>query len=179
MAFAKIRFAAQCLASISALAPAAAFADTAVIGTLQCHVSGGVGLILVENQALDCVYQGIHGGKTSHYIGRLMNVGADIGISGPGLMTWEVVAAVKQPGLGDLAGDYAGLQGSVSAGAGMGAAVLVGGSQNAFSLQPVSFSLNTGLNISAGFGKVNLQYMPVTPAPQPRKIKREKASPPK
>jgi hypothetical protein len=92
MAFAKIRFAAQCLASISALAPAAAFADTAVIGTLQCHVSGGVGLILVENQALDCVYQGIHGGKTSHYIGRLMNVGADIGISGrsPRAQAWAL-----------------------------------------------------------------------------------------
>jgi hypothetical protein len=171
--FSKARQGARATAVIAALLPAAALADSAVIGTLQCHISGGVGMILMENQALDCVYQGIKGGKPSHYIGRLTNVGANIGINGPGVMTWEVVAAVKQPGPGDLAGDYVGAQGDVAVGAGVGGALLVGGSQNAFSLQPVSFSLNSGLDLSVGFGKISLQYMPVTAAPPLHPFKRK------
>ncbi len=156
----------------ASLLPASAFAEGAAIGTLQCHISGGVGMILMENQALDCIYQPMRGGRPSHYIGSLTNVGANIGINGPGVMTWEVVASVKQPAPGDLAGSYVGAQGDVAVGAGAGGAVLVGGSQNAFSLQPVSFSLNSGLDLSVGFGKITLQYMPVTPAPVLVKFKR-------
>jgi len=173
MEFSKARETVRGLAVIAALLPATAFAGGAAIGTLQCRISGGVGMILMENQALDCVYQGARGGKPSHYIGRLTNVGANIGINGPGVMTWEVVAAVKQPGPGDLAGDYVGAQGDVAAGAGVGGALLVGGSQNAFSLQPVSFSLNSGLDLSVGFGKISLQYMPVTAAPPLQPFKRK------
>jgi hypothetical protein len=173
MVFSRTKRAVRGLAVIATLLPATGFAQGAVIGTLQCRISGGVGMILIENQALDCVYQGVRGGPGSHYIGRLTNVGANIGINGPGVMTWEVVAAVKQPGPGDLAGDYVGAQGDVAVGAGLGGAVLIGGSQNAFSLQPVSFSLNTGLDLSIGFGKISLQYMPVTPPPPIVKFKRK------
>ena len=81
-----------------------------------------------------------------------MNVGANIGISGPGRMVWAVVAATNQVVPGALAGDYVGAQGSVAAGAGAGGAVLVGGSNNAISLQPISVSVGTGLNVSAGLG---------------------------
>ncbi|ARN80756.1 DUF992 domain-containing protein [Methylocystis bryophila] len=172
MVFCRARNLLRNAALIVAFAPAAAFSQTAAIGTLQCHISGGVGMILVENQALDCVYQGLRGGVPSHYIGRLTNVGANIGINGPGVMTWEVLAAVKQPAPGDLAGDYVGAQGDVAVGAGAGGAVLLGGSKNAFSLQPVSFSLNSGLDLSVGFGKISLQYMPPTPAPALVKVKR-------
>ena len=172
MIFSRARHAAGGFIMMASLLPATASAEGAAIGTLQCHISGGVGMILMENQALDCTYQPIRGGRPSHYIGRLTNVGANIGINGPGVMTWEVVAAVKQQAPGDLAGDYVGAQGDVSVGAGVGGAVLVGGSQNAFSLQPVSFSLNSGLDLSVGFGTISLQYMPVTPPPILVKFKR-------
>lgn len=145
--------------------PAMAAAQTAQVGTLQCHVSGGVGLILIENQALDCVFQDIQGDPPAHYIGRLTNVGANIGISGPGLLIWSVVAASNTLAPGALSGDYVGAEGSVAVGAGAGAAVLVGGSNKTISLQPVSVSLGTGLNVSAGIGNVSLQYMPITPPP--------------
>jgi len=173
MIFSRARQAVRGLAALAALLPATAFAEGAVIGTLQCHISGGVGMILMENQALDCVYQPMRGGRPSHYIGSLTNVGANIGINGPGVMTWEVVAAVKQQAPGDLAGSYVGAQGDVAVGAGVGGAVLVGGSQDAFSLQPVSLSLNSGLDLSAGFGKISLQYMPVTAAPSLQPFKRK------
>jgi hypothetical protein len=153
-------------ASFSAmLAPAASLAQSSRVGVLQCHLSGGVGMILAENQALDCVFKLEHGGPPSHYIGRLTNVGANIGISGPGKMVWAVVAATNEIGPGALAGDYVGAQGSVAVGAGAGGAVLLGGSNNTISLQPISVSVGTGLNVSAGIGNVSLQYMPVTPPP--------------
>jgi hypothetical protein len=165
MIFLKFKPALCAAAVIVSLAPAAASAQSARVGALQCHLSGGVGMILAENQALDCVYKSDAGGPASHYIGRLTNVGANIGISGPGHMIWEVVAATKTVGPGALAGDYVGAQGSVAVGSGAGGAVLVGGSNNTISLQPISASIGTGLNLSAGLGNLNLQYMPVTPPP--------------
>ncbi len=78
-----------------ALTPHAAFAQSAEVGTLQCHLSGGVGMIIIENQALDCVFNDASGAPPSHYIGRLTNVGANIGISGPGQLIWTVVAATR------------------------------------------------------------------------------------
>ncbi|TLG78696.1 DUF992 domain-containing protein [Methylocystis sp. B8] len=150
-----------------ALAPSVAKAQSVQVGTLLCHVSGGVGMILVENQALDCVYVDAQRNPPQHYIGRLTNVGANIGISGPGQMIWTVLAATNSIQPGALAGDYIGAEGSAAVGAGAGAAVLVGGSNKTISLQPVSVSLGTGLNVSAGIGNVSLQYMPVTPPPPP------------
>jgi hypothetical protein len=152
-------------AALPVLAPAAASAQSSKVGVLQCNLSGGVGMILAENQALDCVFKNQAGGPPSHYIGRLTNVGANIGISGPGKMVWAVLAATNEAAPGALAGDYVGAQGSVAVGAGPGGAVLVGGSNNTFSLQPISISVGTGLNVSAGLGNLNLQYMPVTPPP--------------
>jgi hypothetical protein len=148
---------------VLSLTPAAS-AQTAKVGTLVCHISGGVGMILMENQALDCVFTD-KGGATSHYIGRLTNVGLNIGVSGSGQLVWGVLAATDTVGPGALAGDYAGAQGSVAVGAGVGGAVLVGGSGKTISLQPISVSAGTGLNLSAGIGNVSLQYMPVTPPP--------------
>ncbi len=156
-----------------AFAPTTTSAQTATVGVLQCHLSGGVGMILIENQALDCVYKGLSG-QPQHYVGRLTNVGANIGISGPGVMIWNVLTATNKVGPGDLAGDYAGAQGSVAVGGGVGGAVLVGGSGNSISLQPVSVSVGTGLNVSAGIGNISLQYMPVTPPPPFHPVKRGK-----
>lgn len=154
-----------------ALAPISAFSQIATVGVLQCHLSGGVGMILFENQLLDCVYKGLSA-PPQHYIGRLTNVGANIGVSGPGEMIWDVVTAATKVDPGQLTGDYVGAQGSVAVGAGGGGAVLVGGSHKSISLQPVSVSVGSGLNLSAGFGNLNLQYMPVTPPPPSHPIKR-------
>jgi hypothetical protein len=151
-------------AFLALLAPGVASAQSLKAGVLQCHLSGGVGMILMMNQSLDCVFKSNSGNRT-HYIGRLTNVGANIGISGPGRMVWGVLAASNDLAPGALAGDFVGAQGSVAVGAGAGGAVLVGGSNRSISLQPISVSVGTGLNVSAGVGSLNLQYMPVTPSP--------------
>jgi hypothetical protein len=59
-----------------AMAPISALGQIATIGMLQCHLSGGVGMILIENQALDCVYKPLSG-PPQHYIGRLTNIGGE------------------------------------------------------------------------------------------------------
>src|SRR6266436_5157719 len=51
---------------------------------------------------------------------------------------------------GSLSGTYIGATGSATVGVGVGANVLVGGSGNSISLQPVSFEGSTGLNVAAG-----------------------------
>jgi len=155
-----------CAISLMAtLVSGSALAQTGRVGSLQCHLSGGVGMIIAENQAVDCVYQDASGAPPEHYIGRLTNIGANIGVSGPGALVWGVVAATGSIGPGALAGSYIGAQGSVAVGAGPGGAVLVGGSNNTISLQPISLQTESGLNLSAGLGGLNLQYMPATPPP--------------
>ena len=150
---------------MAALMAGPALAQSGRVGSLQCHLSGGVGMIIAESQALDCVYQDASGAPPDHYIGRLTNVGANIGVSGPGALVWAVVAATGSIGPGALAGNYVGAQVSVAVGAGPGGAVLVGGSNDTISLQPISLQVETGLNLSAGVGDLNLQYMPATPPP--------------
>jgi hypothetical protein len=57
---------------------------------------------------------------------------------------------------GALAGTYAGVGAQASAGAGLGANVLVGGTGRAFSLQPLSIEGLVGLNIAGGITTVTL-----------------------
>jgi len=64
-----------------------------------------------------------------------------------------------------LSGTYTGVGAQASAGAGVGANVLVGGTGRAFSLQPVSISGQTGLNIAGGVTTVTL----LPPPPPPMK----------
>lgn len=152
-------------AVLAAFSPLAASAQSRA-GVLQCAVSGNPGMVVVDERALDCVFEDGAGAPPAHYIGHLTNVGANFGVSGPGELVWAVVAASGAVGPGALAGDYVGANGSFAVGAGGGGAVLVGGSDKTFSLQPLAIQVGTGLNVAAGFGSLELQYMPMTPAPR-------------
>jgi hypothetical protein len=71
-----------------------------------------------------------------------------------------VVAPVAAMRPGALAGSYAGTTASATVGVGLGANVLIGGSNNTIALQPLSIEGNTGLNVAAGIAAITL-----TPAP--------------
>jgi hypothetical protein len=58
---------------------------------------------------------------------------------------------------GSLAGTYAGASSNVSAGLGLGSAVLIGGSNDQVALQPLSIETNTGVNVAAGIAELNLR----------------------
>lgn len=155
-----------CLAA--ALAPGAAFAGDRV-GVLECDLSGSPPSIGVDTQSLDCVFEDEEeGAHPSHYVGTLTREGANIGVHGPGIMVWGVIAETNHIGPGALAGDYEGAGASLKLGVGGGASALVGGTGNMISLQPFTAHGGTGLGVTAGIESLSLAYAPDTPAPRLR-----------
>ena len=75
-------------------------------------------------------------------------------------MVWSVVAPTLNPAPGSLSGSYGGVTASATVGIGVGANVLVGGSNNTVSLQPVSVEGGTGLNVAGGFASMSLAFQP-------------------
>ena len=144
---------------IAALAAPASAQSAVKVGTLSCNVASGFGFIFGSSKALNCTYSGV-GGQYEHYMGNITKFGADIGYTSGGIIVWTVVAPVAAMHPGALAGAYAGATGSATIGVGLGANVLVGGSNNTIALQPLSIEGNTGLNVAAGVASIQL-----TPAP--------------
>ena len=138
------------------LATTPALAKSGVkIGMLTCNVAGGVGMIIGSNKAVDCIFEGTIG-QREHYKGSIGKFGLDIGVTGKGVMAWAVFAPGKLKA-GALAGKYAGASAEASVAVGLGANVLVGGSQNSIALQPVSVQAQTGLNLAAGVAGLTLK----------------------
>lgn len=143
-------------ASVLALGAGAAQAQSRPIqiGTLDCDVAGGVGLIVTSQKQMRCVFR--RKGRDEIYVGRITRYGLDIGVTGPGRMVWTVFAPTTGVGRGALAGGYAGAAAQATLGAGLGANVLVGGGRRSFSLQPVSVQGQTGLNLALGVAGLDL-----------------------
>lgn len=126
------------------------------IGVLECRGGASVGFIVGSVTNLGCVLRG-DGRRDEPYVATIRKVGLDIGITQETALAWAVFAPVEQFGPGDLAGNYAGAQGSASVGVGLGANVLVGGSQNSVALQPLSLQGSTGLNVAVGLEGLELR----------------------
>ncbi len=137
--------------------PARAQANVRV-GTLSCNVAGGWGFIFGSSKSLRCTFSGAPG-HYDHYAGSISKFGVDIGYTQGGVLVWGVFAPTTSLAPGALSGSYVGATGSATVGVGVGANVLVGGSHRTISLQPVSIEGNTGLNVAAGIGAINLRYV--------------------
>ncbi len=132
-------------------------ADNGVkLGMLVCDVSGSVGLILGGTESAICNFQGPNG--LENYKGRITQVGIDIGVTAGAVMSWAVFAPGKV-NRGALAGTYAGATADAAFAVGLGANVLVGGSQSTIALQPVSIEGQAGVNIAAGLATFKLEYV--------------------
>ena len=151
---------------------AAASAQGARAGVLQCNVSGGTGFIITSSKALDCFFERDGGGQPEHYFGTVNRFGIDFGFTGPGKLGWVVLATGAYPGPGSLQGVYSGVGGGATVGVGVGANVLVGGNGGSLSLQPVSVSEQLGLNVTAGVGQMTLDYAPLPPPDAPARHRR-------
>ena len=134
------------------------------VGTLDCHVGGGWGVIVGSSRRLDCTFKGVEGSgvaaRNESYHGRITKIGADIGYRAAGKLAWAVFLPTGDVGPGALAGDYGGATASATAGVGVGANALFGGSHNSVSLQPLSIEGSTGLNVSAGIAGISLKPGP-------------------
>jgi hypothetical protein len=112
-------------------------------GTLTCDISGGVGFIIGSQKALNCAFVPAVPGPPEFYAGVLSKLGIDIGATTGGVMLWAVYAPTSRPA-GALAGNYGGASAEATVGAGVGANVLVGGSNRTIQLQPLSVQGQTG-----------------------------------
>ncbi len=147
------------LALLLASAPAAAQSQ-AKVGTLSCDVSAGIGLFIVQKQSMSCTFTPDRGGVISHYTGQIVEYGIALGAVERGRLVWGVIAATEGIASGALAGSYAGVGAEATAGLGLGANVLVGGTGRAFSLQPLSIEGQVGVNLAAGVTTLTLASAP-------------------
>ncbi|HEY7842133.1 MAG TPA: DUF992 domain-containing protein [Bradyrhizobium sp.] len=126
------------------------------VGVLECRGGTSIGFIVGSVTNLGCVLR-IEGVPEDRYIATIRKVGLDLGITEDTALAWGVFAPVARLGPGDLAGTYAGAQGSASLGVGAGGNVLVGGSNNSIALQPLSLQGQVGVNIAAGLESLELR----------------------
>ena len=125
------------------------------VGTLTCSMSASIGLIVGSQKNVNCVLKGQPGEPEEAYSGTMTTIGLDIGVTSGGVIVWTVFADTDRYA-GMLAGTYTGATAEVSIAAGLGANVLVGGSNRTVALQPLSLQGQVGLDIAAGIGQLEL-----------------------
>jgi Protein of unknown function (DUF992) len=146
-------------AAIPAMATVSASAqERTQVGDLTCDISGGLGLIFGSQKTLNCTFMPAIPGPVEHYAGTLTKLGVDIGATAGGVMVWLVYAPTNR-GAGALTGSYGGATAEATIVGGLGANVLVGGSNRTVELQPVSVQSQAGLNIAAGVAGIDLHWV--------------------
>ncbi len=125
------------------------------VGSLTCNVAGGVGFVFGSSRTLNCLFTRTDG-TAERYEGTIRRYGVDVGFTRDSTIVWMVFA----PGSiapGSLGGEYAGPTAQGTVGVGLGANVLLGGSSNQITLQPVSVEGSVGLNAAAGVAAMSLR----------------------
>jgi hypothetical protein len=114
-----------------------------------------MGLVLGSHKLMSCSFTPDGEGRREDYDGSITKFGLDLGLTRGSRMVW-VVFTKTVAGPGFLAGDYFGASGEATVGAGLGANVLLGGSNRTVTLQPISLSGQTGLNLAIGVAALQL-----------------------
>ena len=148
--------AATVLVATSAAAQAQQPMQRVQVGILECRGGASVGFIVGSVTNLGCVLR-VDGMPEDRYVATIRKVGLDLGITQESALAWGVFAPVARLGPGDLAGNYAGVQGSATLGVGAGGNLLVGGSNNTIALQPLSLQGQVGISIAAGLESLELR----------------------
>lgn len=128
------------------------------VGVLDCVVEGGSGFIFGSTKDVSCTYTPADDGQKETYFGAIKKYGIDIGKTDVTYMKWGVFAPTAnefRPGA--LVGDYYGVSAEATAGAGVGANALIGGSNKTISLQPISVSGQKGLNFALAVSQLELR----------------------
>ena len=142
--------------AIAAMSPAGA-SETVAVGHLDCGIKGGVSFIFGSTRELRCVFRSRLNTEGELYEGQIKKYGLDVGMTNTARLTWVVLAPTDLPvNEGALMGRYVGVAADASVGLGGGANVLIGGSNDTVSLQPVSVQEQTGLNAALAVAEVLL-----------------------
>jgi len=125
-------------------------------GTLSCDVSGGIGMIIGSQKTMTCRFEPVAPGWIPEaYSGSITKFGLDIGATAGSVMVWAVFAG-GSPAPGALAGEYGGATAEATVAVGLGANVLVGGSNRTIALQPLSVTGQAGINLAVGVAVLRL-----------------------
>jgi hypothetical protein len=143
-------------AAVAMPIPTMAAREHTKVGTLTCDISAGIGLIVTSKKNVACIFTPTQRGRREVYTGSITKFGLDIGATAGGEMIWAVYAPTNRH-FGALAGHYGGASGEATVGAGVGANVLVGGSDRTVTLQPVSVQGQVGLNLAVGVAGLDLR----------------------
>ncbi len=133
-----------------------AMAAKAQAGTLTCKGGAGVGMVLGSKKHYDCVFKPVKG-PSENYEGSVTKIGLDLGFTSKVTIVWAVFSSSNELTPRALVGDYVGANADASFGVGVGTKILVGGSKNSVSLQPLSVQGQTGLNLSVGVADLSLR----------------------
>lgn len=117
-------------------------------GMLTCNMVEDHNVIVFTREIFDCTYRTARG-ETGHYQGTFSKIGADLEYKNAQVLKWLVFAPTSRLGPDAIAGGYFGASAEATAYAGVGARVLLGGSDEQITLQPVSVSGQTGLGAAA------------------------------
>jgi hypothetical protein len=128
-------------------------------GMLSCRLNPSIGFVVFGHQSMECRFVPSVAGPPQFYEGALNTVGIDIGVVGTGGLAWGVLAPTAGIPAGALAGTYVGASGDIAVGAGVGANLLVGGSNRSFALQPLSVEGSVALNVTLGLSSLQLRWV--------------------
>ena len=123
-------------------------------GMLRCRLNPSIGFVIFGHQSMECSFQPVSG-PVQAYEGAINTVGLDLGVSEGGRFAWAVFGPAVGIANGALAGEYVGTSGDI--GVGVGANVLIGGSNRSVALQPVSLEGSVALNVVAGLSQLQLR----------------------
>jgi hypothetical protein len=138
----------------AATLPADAQQSRVQVGQLACSLSSGIGMIVGSQRNVSCTFQP-NNGPPEAYVGTMTKLGLDVGFTTGSAIIWTVFTGTNRY-VGMLSGTYTGAQADATIGAGIGANALIGGSNRSVALQPLSVQGQTGLNVAAGIGSLEL-----------------------
>jgi hypothetical protein len=141
------------------LATPAAAQNRVQTGVLECLSNPTFGAIVGSVRTMNCVFKPAQG-REQYYSGTQARVGIDLGVQAGAAILWAVFAPTRQLGPGELQGTFAGVSADAAAGLGVGANVLVGGSNNTVTLQPLSVEGQIGISAALGVSALTLTYLP-------------------
>ncbi|MGB7335571.1 MAG: DUF992 domain-containing protein [Salaquimonas sp.] len=147
------------------------------IGTLECFIARGEGMLVGSRKDVSCTLISNEGEPLENYIGELSKVGLDVGFTKENVLKWSVyVPEFQSYNPGELSGTFKGLSASASFAYGLGASVLIGGVKENFALQPLKISRQKGVNIAIGITQMELRYIEDTeedPEPENEAVQEE------
>jgi Protein of unknown function (DUF992) len=130
------------------------------IGSLNCNVSGSVGLIFGSSKDLTCVFVTTDG-RSEDYTGSVTKFGIDIGFTKAKHVLWHVYSLGTDRSAGALNGQFAGGQESLAVGVSAGTTGLFGGRNSEIILESVTITQQkSGLNFADGIAEMTLRPAP-------------------